>query len=93
MSEFSVEPFTNHLGQVINPGDDVIAVSTSSHSVAVQRGVFEGVNKWKGKVRSVKVSGFKPWWTKLTTKPKWAEGRPESFSQSFPRQRIYKYVP
>lgn len=94
MSDLIVEPFTNHLGQTINPGDEVIAVGTSSHSVSVVKAVYDGFRKSeRGDIRSVRVSGLKPWWTKLTTKPEWAEGQPESFSQSFPCQRIYKYVP
>jgi len=44
LSELRVEPFTNSIGQVINPGDPVVAVTTGyGHSVDVITGKFEGV--------------------------------------------------
>ena len=47
-SELVVEPFTNSIGQVINPGDKVVAVTTGyGHRVRVITGVFEGVRRQK----------------------------------------------
>lgn len=47
-SELVVEPFTNFIGQVINPGDKVVAVTTGyGHRVSVFTGIFEGVRREK----------------------------------------------
>lgn len=47
-SEFIAEPFTNSLGQVINPGDKVVAVTTGyGHRISIITGVFEGVRRKK----------------------------------------------
>lgn len=47
-SELIAEPFTNSIGQVINPGDKVVAVTTGySHRVSVFTGIFEGVRRQK----------------------------------------------
>ena len=43
MSELVVEPFTNEFGQVINPGDEVIFISTSYKQTNIRKGVFAGV--------------------------------------------------
>lgn len=43
MSELVVEPFTNHIGQVINPGDEVIFAGTSWKQTRMRKGVFAGV--------------------------------------------------
>ena len=45
---YSVEAFTNHLGQVIFPEDDVAVVTTGySHRVSVKKGKFIGVHNGK----------------------------------------------
>lgn len=45
-SEFYVETYTNHLKQIIQPGDDVVMVTTGyGHSVSIRRGKFLGVRK------------------------------------------------
>lgn len=47
-SELIAEPFINSIGQVINPGDKVVAVTTGySHRVRVFTGIFEGVRRQK----------------------------------------------
>lgn len=43
MSELVAEPFTNHIGQVINPGDEVIFAGTSWKQTRMRKGVFAGV--------------------------------------------------
>jgi hypothetical protein len=44
VNEFSAESFTNSIGQILNPGDKVVAVTTGyGHRVNVFEGVFEGV--------------------------------------------------
>lgn len=49
MSEFRVESWTNKLGQVINPGDPVVAISKSTGTIGISVGKFAGVRY--GKVR------------------------------------------
>jgi hypothetical protein len=53
VNKFSAESFTNSIGQNLNPGDKVVAVTTGyGHNVSVFEGVFEGVYrgpKRKGK--------------------------------------------
>ena len=45
-SDFTPESFTNSIGQVIRPGDEVVAIATGyGHSVSVFKGIFEGVYK------------------------------------------------
>lgn len=45
-SELIAEPFVNSIGQTINPGDKVVAVTTGyGHRVSVITGVFEGVRR------------------------------------------------
>jgi hypothetical protein len=44
VNTFSAESFTNMIGQNLNPGDAVVAVSTGyGHSVHTFTGIFEGV--------------------------------------------------
>lgn len=43
MSELVVEPWTNDIGQTINPGDVVVFAGTSSGNTSMRRGVFAGV--------------------------------------------------
>lgn len=46
VSKLVVEPFKNELGQTINPGDKVMAVTTGyGHTVDIITGVFEGVRR------------------------------------------------
>lgn len=45
-SELVQEPFVNSIGQTINPGDKVVAVTTGyGHRVNIITGVFEGVRR------------------------------------------------
>jgi plastocyanin len=44
VNKFVPESYTNDLGQTLNPGDDVVFVTTGySHHVRVETGKFEGV--------------------------------------------------
>lgn len=44
VNTFNVEPFVNHIGQTLNSGDRVVAVTTGySHRVNTFEGIFEGV--------------------------------------------------
>lgn len=43
MSRYVVESFTNEFGQVINPGDDIIYISSSAKIITVKEGTFSGV--------------------------------------------------
>lgn len=44
VNKFSAESFINSIGQTLNPGDKVVAVTTGyNHKVRVFEGVFEGV--------------------------------------------------
>lgn len=54
---YAVEPFTNELGQVIQPGDHIIAVTQGyNHSTKVRKGIYLGLRfASKGKVSSVVV--------------------------------------
>lgn len=40
---FKSESFTNNIGQVINPGDEIICVTVSTGRAEVRRGFFEGI--------------------------------------------------
>lgn len=54
MSDFVVESFTNHIGQTINPGDEVVFIGTAYKTNSIKGGTFRGV--YKGEViRSVPV--------------------------------------
>jgi hypothetical protein len=55
--QFNAQPFVNEFGQVINPGDKVIAVSDGyNHEVKVRQGVFSGINyDDRGRETSVRV--------------------------------------
>ena len=45
-TELVEEPFVNSIGQTINPGDKVVAVTTGyGHRVNIITGVFEGVRR------------------------------------------------
>lgn len=48
ISELVEEPFVNSIGQTINPGDTVVAVTTGyGHNVSTFTGVFKGVRRSK----------------------------------------------
>jgi hypothetical protein len=48
MSKLVAEPFTNSIGQTLNPGDEVVAVTTGyCHHVSVFTGKFAGVRRDK----------------------------------------------
>ena len=40
---FKPNSFTNNIGQVINPGDEIICVTVSTGRAEVRRGFFEGI--------------------------------------------------
>jgi hypothetical protein len=44
MSNREVIPFTNDFGQVINPGDDVVVVTTCTGSTNTQKGKYVGMH-------------------------------------------------
>lgn len=44
VNEFVVESYTNSLGQTLEPGEDVVFVTTGyCHTVSIETGKFEGV--------------------------------------------------
>jgi hypothetical protein len=46
VSKLVAEPFVNEIGQTINPGDKVLAVTTGyGHTVDIITGLFEGVRR------------------------------------------------
>lgn len=48
MSKLVAEAFTNDIGQTLNPGDEVVVVTTGyGHSVSVFTGKFAGVRRHK----------------------------------------------
>lgn len=44
-SKIVVEPYTNSLGQVLQPGDEVVAVATSTGNTYIYKGKYLGVYK------------------------------------------------
>ena len=44
-SELVAQPYTNSLGQVINPGDSVVYVTKGQSYISVSKGIFRGVRK------------------------------------------------
>lgn len=66
INTFVAEPFTNSIGQTINPGDRVVYV-THGYSVHMGKGWFDGVYKnKKGKVVLTRVRGIHETKTELT---------------------------
>jgi len=57
VNEFVSESFTNDLGQTLNPGDSVVAVTTGyGHTVRVITGKFEGVYRsHKGQLTGTRI--------------------------------------
>lgn len=59
VNEFVAESFVNHIGQTINPGDDVVAMVIGSGRAAVRAGKFEGVYRSpKGDVAGTRVGSI-----------------------------------
>lgn len=96
---YEVIPFTNDIGQVIQPGQSIVCVSQGyNHSIKVSKGVFLGVRLNSRGVASVVVQRimegygyFLPDGTKASYgKPgaKYGKGKWSSRS-SLPRKRIY----
>jgi hypothetical protein len=56
MSVFVAEPYTNRIGQVLNPGDMVVAVTTGRGFTNVFTGKFAGVRQ---SIKTNKVVGVK----------------------------------
>jgi hypothetical protein len=54
VNEFVIESYTNDLGQTLEPGDDVVFVTTCMHRVSVETGKFEGVYR---NLSSKKIAG------------------------------------
>jgi hypothetical protein len=53
-TELVEEPFVNFIGQTINPGDKVVAVTTGyGHRVNIITGVFEGVRRTNSVKRTI----------------------------------------
>jgi Tfp pilus assembly protein PilP len=54
---YLIEPFTNEFGQVIQPGDKIIAVAQGyQHSIKVRNGIYLGLRRdQNGKVSSVSI--------------------------------------
>ncbi len=96
---YEVVPFTNEIGQVIEPGQAIVCVTQGyNHSIKVSRGVFLGVRMGSRGVASVVVQRemdgygyFLPDGTKSSFgKPgaKFCNGK-WSGQSSLPRKRIY----
>lgn len=84
------EPFTNSLGQVINVGDSVVAISQGyNKSIKVRVATYVGLRKdSQGRVTSVTVSG-------MVTHDKYVSGKgyvkvTEVKTSSLPSKRIFK---
>ena len=79
---FKETSFTNEFGQVIEPNDPVIFVSTASHQSAVEKGIYQGINcDDKHNITSVRVKRVEslyPW-----SSPPYV---------ALPLQRVYKYI-
>ena len=92
MSEFKAVSYTNEFGQVINPGDRVIYVGTGyAHFVSVNQGIFDGVNYYRDKIRSVRVSNVpdRRWkWNAETEKGEYAD---ILRTATLPLCRVYKF--
>jgi hypothetical protein len=53
-SELVEEPFVNSIGQTINPGDKVVAITTGyGHRVNIITGVFEGVRRQNSSTKGI----------------------------------------
>ena len=60
ISTFVAEPFTNSIGQTINPGDSVAYVTHSRARVSMGKGRFDGVYKdSNGGIFFTKISGIR----------------------------------
>ena len=64
MSKRDIVPFTNDFGQVINPGDDVVVVTTCTGSTNTSKGTYVGM---RGKSVQAEVEYTKyEWYNKET---------------------------
>lgn len=66
MSKRNVVPFTNDFGQVINPGDEVVVVTTCTGSTNTAKGVYVGMHG-KSVQAEVEYTKFE-WYNKETDK-------------------------
>ena len=97
VNTFSAEPFTNEIGQTLNPGDKVVFVTTGyGHSVGVEQGVFEGVYRGnlynKGKITGTRVGQVPVNWNERVYSED-GEHEETKFAGFDPVTRNYKYVP
>lgn len=90
-ADFRKEEFTNHLGQVLKPGDPVVFVGTCRGFTSVRRGVFEGVyygsNYW-AKDKTPKVTGLKV--SFASKRAVWNNGEGYKHSPGFKNELSYE---
>ena len=90
-SELIAEPFTNSIGQVINPGDKVVAVATGyGHRVSVFTGIFEGVRRQKDGKKQIVGSRIGSVPVKWNERVYTEDGEHEEFMYDW---KTYKSVP
>jgi len=106
VNKFIAEEYTNMIGQVLKPGDKVVAVTTGyGHSVDVFTGIFRGVFRdWRGKIAGTKVSDI-PYNSTVIEfcsdgefeETKWVEGEKDRWGylsgKSVPTGRRYNLIP
>lgn len=77
----------NPLLQVIMPGEEVIAVSTSHHKTYVKRGIFHGLTRIGNPQVRVQEEG----WVLIEGGD--YERRIFEFTRTYPKRNIFKFVP
>jgi len=68
MSIFFATSFINEFGQVIEPGNEVLFMSTCSHYSSMEKGIFAGVYTEDGKVVGLKITDAPHYWKKDVTR-------------------------
>jgi hypothetical protein len=91
--EFVAEPFTNYIGQTVNPGDRVAYVTCSTGRVYQNTGWFDGVFKDRknGRVMMTRIRGVKAKKTVTTGKKITHTYQTWSFQENRYVQRSYDY--
>lgn len=89
-NDFVVEPYVNAFGQIIRPGDSVIAVSNSWKSTYVTPGTYRGLFRDKnGKIVSLSVLKNKTTWKYKEETNKFETSNVE-YSACLPLKRVYR---
>lgn len=99
-SKLEEVPFTNNIGQIINPGDRIIAVTTGySHRVSVREGTYVGMVGLNPSVVVKTSQGGR--WDSDGRKLSWSEAQSKGVAYSFRqvdkrttlrKSRVYKIV-